>query len=54
MAKEGDIVWLACRAGHGCEGNSAKIVFLFPTSLFSGRTTRYECQKCKKVFQITY
>ena len=49
--KVGDIVWIACRATEGCEGNSAKISLNQRTE--NGRLIRYTCQTCNKPFHIT-
>lgn len=49
----GTVKWIKCRAKNNCEGNDAKVVMKFklPTG---GTSIRYRCQKCNRIFHITF
>lgn len=52
---EEKVVWIACRATPGCEGNQAVIVFnktLHDGMLPQGTAIRYRCTTCKKPFHV--
>lgn len=50
-----EVVWMACRAGTGCDGNQAYIALLKrnPITQGGGTSYRYRCTKCNGVWHIT-
>jgi len=53
--KQGDEVWMSCRANANCEGTKAVIVFMqkHPLQHGGGTSIRYRCQTCNGAFHIT-
>lgn len=49
-------VWMACRAGTGCDGKKAYIALMKRNAIDQGGgiSYRYRCTKCNGVWHITH
>lgn len=61
LKPQGKVVWAACRATPGCEGNFAELVSNSSSPLNAAiisssgsKRVRYRCTKCRRSWHVVY